>query len=80
MLVRDVKKGMILHLADSGRNCVIQALEDVRYTDCNGKPGSYVEFNAVDLVSGNKFQVGAANPPRPYAPGLTRIGWACNFS
>lgn len=80
MLVRNVKQGMILVLTDSGHNAVVQALESVRSTAKNGKPDSYYEFNAVDLVSGNKFEIGAANPPQPYAPGLTHVGWACGFA
>ena len=79
MLVREVKTGMIMQMVDSGHTVVIQALENVRSTDSNGKPDSWLEFEAVDLVSGNKFPVGAANPPQPYAPGLTQIGWACTF-
>jgi hypothetical protein len=80
MLVRNVKQGMILQLIDSGRTAVIQALEDVRSTDKNSRPDSWLEFNAVDLVTGCRVDIGAANPPQPYAPGLTHVGWACNFS
>jgi hypothetical protein len=79
VIVQNVKKGMILQMVDSGYNVVIQALENVRSTDRNGTPGSWYEFDAVDLVSGNKFQVGAANPPQAYAPGLTQVGWSCEL-
>jgi hypothetical protein len=79
MLVRNVKKGMILQLVDSGQSSVIQALENVRSTDRNGTQDSWLEFDAVDLVTGKKFQIGAANPAQPYAPGLTQVGWTCEF-
>jgi hypothetical protein len=75
MLVRNVKQGMILQLTESGHNSVIQALED-----CRLKNDSYHEFNAVDLVSGVRLQVGAANPAQAYAPGLCQVGWACSFA
>jgi hypothetical protein len=70
---------MIMQMVDSGHTIIIQALENVRSTDRNGSPDSWLEFNAVDLVSGNKFEVGAANPPQAFAPGLTQVGWVCTF-
>jgi hypothetical protein len=79
LIVQQVKKGFILQLADSGRNSVIQALEDTRFSGKNGDQASWCEFEAVDLVSGEKFTVGAANPPAPYAPGLTQVGIAVPF-
>lgn len=79
MIVQQVKKGFILQLVDSGRNSVVQALEDTRFNGRNGGQASWCEFEAVDLASGATFIIGAANPPGPYAPGLTQVGVAVPY-
>lgn len=75
--VYKVKKDMILRESEGGHSVIIQALSSAQFVDIgNGKPDSFCQFNAINLITADEIVVGAAYPDAPYGPSLELIGKA----